>query len=43
MMTMVFLVSYEISTRPTIANAGVGATIVFFSVIASALGTIAIA
>ena len=43
MMTMVFLVSYEISTRLMVTNAGVGATIVFFSVIASALGTIAIA
>ena len=43
MMTMVFLVSYEISTRLMVANAGVGATIVFFSVIATALGTIAIA
>ncbi len=43
MMTMVFLVSYEISTRLMVANAGVGATIVFFGVIATALGTIAIA
>jgi rod shape-determining protein MreD len=43
MMTMVFLVSYEISTRLMTANAGVGATIVFFGVIATTLGTIAIA
>jgi rod shape-determining protein MreD len=43
MMTTVFLVSYQISTRLMVANAGVGATIVFFAVIASALGTIAIA
>lgn len=43
MMTMVFLVSYEVSTRLMTANAGVGATLVFFSVIATSLGTIAIA
>ncbi len=43
MMTMVFLVSYEISTRLMVTNAGVGATIVFFGVIATALGTVAIA
>ena len=43
MMTMVFLVSYEIATRLMVANAGVGATLVFFSVIATSLGTIAIA
>ena len=43
MMTMVFLISYEISTRLMVANAGVGATIVFFGVIATTLGTIAIA
>ena len=43
MMTMVFLVSYEISTRLMVANAFVGATLVFFGVIATALGTIAIA
>jgi rod shape-determining protein MreD len=43
MMTMVFLISYEISTRLMTANAGVGATIVFFGVIATTLGTIAIA
>jgi rod shape-determining protein MreD len=43
MTTMVFLVSYEISTRLMVANAGVGATVVFFGVIATALGTVAIA
>jgi rod shape-determining protein MreD len=43
MMTMVFLVSYEISTRLMVANAGVGATVVFFSVIATALATVAMA
>jgi rod shape-determining protein MreD len=43
MMTMVFLISYEISTRLMVANAFVGATVVFFGVIATALGTIAIA
>jgi rod shape-determining protein MreD len=43
MMTLVFLVSYEVSTRLMVANAGVGATLVFFSVIATSLGTIAIA
>lgn len=43
MMTMVFLVSYEISTRLMTANAFVGATIVFFSVIATTLATIAMA
>ena len=43
MMTMVFLVSYEISTRVMVANAFVGATLVFFGVIATSLGTIAMA
>ena len=43
MMTMVFLVSYEISSRLMVANAFVGATLVFFGVILTALGTIAIA
>ena len=43
MTTMVFLVSYEISTRLMTANAGVGATVVFFGVIATTLGTVAIA
>jgi rod shape-determining protein MreD len=43
MMTMVFIVSYEISTRLMVANAFVGATVVFFGVIATALGAIAIA
>jgi rod shape-determining protein MreD len=43
MMTMVFVVSYEISTRLMVANAFVGAIVVFFSVIATSLATIAIA
>jgi hypothetical protein len=43
MMTMVFLVSYEISTRLMVANAFVGATVVFFGVIATALATVAMA
>jgi rod shape-determining protein MreD len=43
MMTMVFVVSYEISTRLMTANAGVGAVLVFISVIATALGTVAMA
>ena len=43
MITMVFLVSYEISTRLMVTNAFVGATVVFFSVIATALATIAMA
>jgi rod shape-determining protein MreD len=43
MITMVFLVSYEISTRLMVTNAFVGATVVFFSVIATALLTIAMA
>ena len=43
MMTMVFMVSYEISTRLMVANALVGAMVVFFGVIASALGTVALA
>jgi rod shape-determining protein MreD len=43
MMTMVFLVSYEFSTRLMVTNAFVGATLVFFSVIATALATVAIA
>ena len=43
MTTMVFLMSYEVSTRLMTANAGVGATVVFFGVIATALGTVAIA
>ena len=43
LMTMVFLVSYEISTRLMVANAGVGATLVFFGVILTALGTVSIA
>ncbi|MGA7870809.1 MAG: rod shape-determining protein MreD [Candidatus Binatus sp.] len=43
MMTTVFLVSYEISTRLMVTNAFVGATVVFLSVIATALATVAIA
>jgi len=43
MMTMVFLVSYGISTQLMVTNAFVGATIVFFGVIAAALATVAIA
>jgi rod shape-determining protein MreD len=43
MMTMVFIVSYEISTRLMVANAFVGATVVFFGVIATALGAVAMA
>ena len=43
MMTMVFLVSYEISTRLMVTNALVGATVVFFGVIATALATVAFA
>jgi cell shape-determining protein MreD len=42
MVTMVFLVSYEISSRLLVTNAFVGATVVFFGVIATALGAIAI-
>jgi rod shape-determining protein MreD len=43
MTTTVFIVSYEISTRLMVANAFVGAMVVFFSVIATALATVAIA
>ena len=43
MMTMIFLVSYEISTRLMATNASVGATVVFFGVIATALATVAMA
>lgn len=43
MITLVFLVSYEISTRLMVTNAFVGATLVFFSVIATALATVAMA
>ena len=42
MVTLVFLVSYEFSSRLLVANAFVGATIVFFGVIATDLGAIAI-
>jgi rod shape-determining protein MreD len=41
MLTMVFLVSYEVSTRLMVTNSFVGATLVFFSVIGVALATIA--
>jgi rod shape-determining protein MreD len=43
MMTMVFLVSYEISTRLMVTNSFVGATIVFLSVIGTAFATISMA
>ncbi len=43
MMTMVFVVSYEISTRLMVTNALVGASVVFFGVIATALATVALA
>jgi rod shape-determining protein MreD len=42
MTTTVFIVSYEISTRLMVANTFVGAMVVFFSVIATALATVAI-
>lgn len=42
MVTLVFVVSYEISSRLLVTNAAVGATIVFFGVIATDLGSIAI-
>jgi rod shape-determining protein MreD len=42
MVTLVFLVSYEISSRLLVTNAFVGATVVFFGVIATSLGAIAI-
>jgi rod shape-determining protein MreD len=42
MVTLVFLVSYEFSSRLLVTNAFVGATIVFFGVIVTDLGTIAI-
>jgi rod shape-determining protein MreD len=42
MVTLVFLVSYEFSSRLLVTNAFVGATIVFFGVIATNFGTIAI-
>jgi rod shape-determining protein MreD len=43
MMTLVFLASYEISTRLMTSNSFVGAVVVFFSVIGTTLGTIAMA
>jgi rod shape-determining protein MreD len=42
MVTLVFVVSYEISSRLLVTNAAVGATIVFFGVILTDLGSIAI-
>jgi rod shape-determining protein MreD len=42
MVTLVFLLSYEISSRMLVTNAFVGATVVFFAVIATSLGAIAI-
>ena len=42
MVTLVFLVSYEVSSRLLVTNAFVGATIVFFGVIATDLGAAAI-
>lgn len=43
MTTMVFLVSYEISSRLMVTNAFVGATVVFIGVIASALASVSLA
>jgi rod shape-determining protein MreD len=43
MMTMVFIVSHEISTQLMVTNALVGAMVVFFGVIATALATVAMA
>ena len=40
--TLVYLVSYEISTRLLVTTALVGATVVFFGVLATALGNVAI-
>lgn len=42
MVTLVYLVSYEISTRLLVTTALVGATVVFFGVLATALGSVAI-
>ncbi len=42
MVTLVFLVSYEISSRLLVTNAFVGATVVFFGVIATALAAVTI-
>jgi cell shape-determining protein MreD len=42
MVTLVYLVSYEISTRLLVTTAPVGATVVFFGVLATGLGSIAI-
>jgi rod shape-determining protein MreD len=43
MVTLVFLVSYEVSTRLMTANTFVAATVVFFSVIVTTLATVAVA
>src|SRR5437660_11250770 len=42
MITLIFIVCYEISSRLMVTNAFVGATVVFFGVILTALGAIAI-
>jgi len=42
MITLIFLVCFEISSRLMVTNAFVGATVVFFGVILTALGAIAI-
>ena len=42
MITLIFIVCYEISSRLLVTNAFVGATVVFFGVILTALGAIAI-
>ena len=42
MITLIYVVCYEISSRLLVTNAFVGATVVFFGVILSALGAIAI-
>lgn len=42
MVTLVYLVSFEVSTRLLVTNAAVGATVVFFGVLATAIGSIVI-
>ncbi len=42
MITLIYVVCYEISSRLLVTNAFVGATVVFFGVILTALGAIAI-
>jgi rod shape-determining protein MreD len=42
MVTLVYLVSYEVSTRLLVTNAAVGATVVFFGVLATAILSIVI-